>query len=118
MNPRVLTCCLFISLGSLTAMPLAGAQHDGDHHLEATHADNWQLRRLMSPTADELAREARGEVMLYDGLTDKQVDAAMSANFDRIGSMMFLGTIVTDESGEGVPASDGSMTYALEDGGC
>jgi hypothetical protein len=117
MNPRVLTYSILISLGSLTAMPLAGAQQD-DHQLETTQADNWQLRRLMNPTADERAREARGEVMLYEGLTDKQVDAAMSANFDRIGNMMFLGTIVTDESGEAVPASDGSMTYALEDGGC
>ena len=99
-------------------MPMASAQQDDGHHFEATHADNWQLRRLMNPTADELAREARGEVVMYDGLTDKQVDTAMSANFGRIRSMMFMGTIITDDWGEPIPSSDGSMAFAMEDDGC
>lgn len=79
-------------------------------------AATWQLRRLMEPTEAELLRESRGEVVIYDSLTDKEVEAAMSAHPDRIRNMMFLGTIVTDERGEAV--FDALGNFAREDDGC
>jgi len=82
----------------------------------STSPDNWQMRRLMEPTEAELAREAAGEVVIYDRLADKQVDAAMSAHPDRIRNMMFLGTIITDERGEA--KIDSSGMFAMEDDGC
>lgn len=81
-----------------------------------TSAGNWQMRRLMEPTPSELAREAAGEVVIYDSLTDKEVEAAMSAHPERIRNMMFLGTIVTDEEGEAVFDPVGG--FAREDDGC
>ncbi len=81
-----------------------------------TSPGNWQLRRLMEPTESELVREAQGEVVIYDRLTDKQVDAAMSAHPERIRSMMFLGTIITDEQGEA--KVDETGMFAMEDDGC
>jgi hypothetical protein len=82
-----------------------------------THASKWQLRRLMEPTSAELARELAGEVVIYDSLTDKEVEAAMSAHPERIRNMMFLGTIVTDDEGEAFfdPLGPG---FIREDEGC
>jgi len=104
-------------------LPVAGlssthAQADpGPTATASTSPDNWQLRRLMEPTEAELAREAQGEVIIYDALTDKQVDAAMSAHPERIRNMMFLGTIVTDDEGEALfdPLGRG---FIQEDDGC
>jgi len=103
-------------------LPVAGfssthAQADpGPTATASTSPGNWQLRRLMEPTASELVREAQGEVVIYDRLTDKQVDAAMSAHPGRIRNMMFLGTIITDELGEA--KVDESGMFAMEDDGC
>jgi hypothetical protein len=77
---------------------------------------DWQLRRLMEPTHEELIREKEGEVVIYDQLTDKQVDDAMSAYPERIRNMMFIGTIVTDEQGD-AHVDDYGM-FQMEDGGC
>lgn len=101
-------------------LPIAGlsASH-ADAGTPATASmspDNWQLRRLMEPTPAELAREAAGEVVIYDSLTDQEVEAAMSAHPERIRNMMFLGTIVTDEEGEAVFDPVGG--FAREDDGC
>ncbi|TVP77742.1 hypothetical protein [Thioalkalivibrio sp.] len=80
------------------------------------YADNWQLRRLMQPTESELLREALGEVVIYDGLTDKQVESAMSLHPHRIRSMMFVGTVITDD--DGAPQMDDSGRFVLQDEGC
>jgi hypothetical protein len=82
-----------------------------------THPGNWQLRRLMEPNAAELAREVAGEVVIYDSLTDTEVEAAMSAHPERIRNMMFLGTIVTDDEGEALFDPLGSG-FVREDDGC
>lgn len=69
--------------------------------IQAINADSaigdWQERRLMQPSADELKWEQAGNIMIYDGLTDRLVSKAMDKHFHRIGSMMFTGTIITDE---------------------
>ena len=76
----------------------------------------WQLRRLHLPTAQELAKEQGGNVYVYDGLTDRQVDEALTTHFDRIQNMMFVGTVKTDSSGQ--PVHDERGNVATESGGC
>ena len=80
-------------------------------------SSNWQIRRLMEPTPAELAREKAGEVVIYDSLTDQEVEAAMTAHPERILNMMFLGTIVTDDAGEAFFDPLGSG-FIREDDGC
>jgi hypothetical protein len=67
-------------------------------------ADDWQNRRLMQPSSEEISWERAGNIMIYDGLTDRQVAGAMDGQFQRIESMMFTRIIVTDH--RGTPAED------------
>ena len=59
----------------------------------------WQLDRLHTPTAGQLAHEHAGRVSIYDGLTDREVEQVMETQFDRLANMMFVRTIVTDVDG-------------------
>ncbi len=79
--------------------------------------ERWQLRRLHHPTQAELARESQGSVFIYENFTDRSVDHAMDTHFERIQSMMFVGTIVTGEGGEELvdPATGQAVT---EEDGC
>ena len=49
-----------------------------------TSLEQWQLRRLNEPSERERAHEREGHVYIYDGLTDREVDQALSAHFKRI----------------------------------
>jgi hypothetical protein len=80
-------------------------------------AQRWQMQRLFNPTAADLEAEARGKVMIYDGMTDRVVSRAMRQEFDRIEAMMFTRTIVTDEDGEPRVNTD-SGDVIREDNGC
>ena len=83
---------------SLTLMlPLFQAQ--------SAAAEGFQERRLLAPTATEERLERQGRVHIYDGLREETVDRAMDTQFDRVQSMMFVGTKYTTETGE-VYASD------------
>jgi hypothetical protein len=89
--------------------------------IQAVNADSttrdWQERRLMQPSADELKWEQAGNIMIYDGLTDRQVSEAMDKHFNRIESMMFTGTIITDERGN--PLQDPATGELIaENDGC
>ena len=78
---------------------------------------SWQLKRLFSPTSRDLAREAAGHVFIFDGLRDTDVKQAMQSEFERIGSMMFVRTVVTDD--EGKPVRDGKTGQTVtEDDDC
>lgn len=58
-----------------------------------------------------------GNIMIYNGLTDLQVAAAMDRHFNRIESMMFTSVVVTD--GTGAPAQDPETGgWILENDGC
>ena len=71
----------------------------------------------MQPSPSELQREQQGHIMIYHGLTDKVVGAAMTRHFDRIGAMMFTGVVATDETGE--PKRDPETGEVLvDDDGC
>lgn len=60
----------------------------------------WQMQRLLHPGEAQLKQESRGRVFIYEGLKDKEVNRVMREQFERIDSMMFVGTIVTDKSGK------------------
>jgi len=51
---------------------------------------DYQIQRLLTPSATELAVEDRGSVYIYDSLEIKQVNAALDQHFDRIENMMFI----------------------------
>lgn len=60
----------------------------------------WQWRRLTQPTTSQLEQEKNGQVYVYDGLLDRDVEYALDRHFDRIQSMMFMGTVKTDAGGQ------------------
>jgi hypothetical protein len=63
-------------------------------------AERWQTDALLNPSPDRLERERSGGVTIYDGLTDKEVDSALDAQFHRVQSMMFVNVVITDDGGE------------------
>ena len=109
-----LQCLLLMAL--LGVVPASAVPAEAPGAAGTVYADNWQLRRLMQPTEGELLREARGEVVIYDGLTDKQIESALSLHPQRIRSMMFVGTIITDE--DGAPQMDDYGMFIQLDDGC
>jgi hypothetical protein len=91
--------CLFGCL--VAASLLAGAATaDATSVPPQTSLEQWQLRRLNEPSARELAHERKGNIYIYDGLTDREVDAALIKHFGRIEYMMFVGTRKTGPAGE------------------
>jgi hypothetical protein len=76
----------------------------------------WQVKRLLNPNERQVALEQSGKVFIYYGLTDRTVDRAMSANFDRIEHMMFARTIKTDSQGEPLRNRRTGKLIAEEDG--
>jgi hypothetical protein len=83
---------------------------------ELSDLQKWQLRRLFQPTERELAHEREGNVYIYDGVTDRAVDDAMTQHFGRIEYMMFLGTLRTAPDGKLRRGADGKVT--AESPGC
>jgi hypothetical protein len=83
--------------------------------------DGFQYNALFNPTPAQLKAEARGRVMIYDGLDNALVERALDAQFDRIEHMMFIRTrqsssddtddgeshVEDDEDGEGYIEDDG-----------
>jgi len=55
-------------------------------------ADDWQMRRLHQPTPEEIGKEQTGQIFIYDGLQESQVDTALENDFHRIENMMFIRT--------------------------
>ncbi len=92
-----------------TLVVAGGAGAQADNH-------GWQLKKLFSPTSQDLAREARGQIFIYDGLRDTDVERALQNEFERIGSMMFVRTVITDRSG--APLRDETGGYVTEDDDC
>lgn len=62
--------------------------------------DDWQVKRLFQPTIKQIESEQKGQVFIYDGMTDKLIEQAMEKQFERVQSMMFVRTVVTSDKGE------------------
>ena len=62
--------------------------------------EKWQLERLQNPGTTQLTQEMRGRVFIYDGLKDKDVNRILDEQFERLHSMMFIRTVVTDPQGK------------------
>jgi hypothetical protein len=79
--------------------------------------DSWQMATLFSPSPTQLEREAKGHLVIYHGMRDIDVERAMDEQFERIETMMFTATIVTDQTGE--PLRDRETgAFITEDDGC
>ena len=83
----------------------------------ANRALAWQHRLLFDPDSHQLLRENEGLVFIYDGITDKTIDRVMEEQFDRLSSMMFIRTVITDDHGDPVLEDKGGAA-PLEDDGC
>lgn len=102
---------MLATVATFGALPASAAEDAAQSSLE-----QWLLRRLNDPTPRELAHERKGNVYIYDGLTDREVDRALSTHFDRIEYMMFLGTRRTDPTGEELSNAAGAIE--TESPGC
>jgi len=60
----------------------------------------WQIERLLHPTEKQVAWERKGNVFIYWGLKESDIDLAWRTQPDRIEAMMFVNTIRTDANGE------------------
>lgn len=96
---------------SLVIAPVPAALSDD------TLLESWQLNRLFNPDSAELHQEQRDTVFIYAGLTDRDVSRALDENFDRIESMMFIRTVVTNEQGDPKIDPDTGKTVT-EDNDC
>ena len=96
----------------MCAVPVGAAEASAQTSLE-----QWQLRRLNEPDERERTHEREGHVYIYDGLTDREVDQALSTQFDRIEYMMFTGTRKTG-SADAVNANANGGSVETESPGC
>jgi hypothetical protein len=76
--------------------------------ITAGAGDDFQHKVLFNPNNSQLKAEARGGIMIYDGMENADVERAFDEQLDRIENMMFVRTRHTDPGGE----------VSIEDDGC
>ena len=69
-------------------------------------AGDYQQNMLFTPSEHILVAEARGRVMIYDGLNNNTVEQAMDQQFNRIDSMMFVRTQYEQADGDFIADDD------------
>ncbi|MCG6869434.1 MAG: hypothetical protein LJE91_12120 [Gammaproteobacteria bacterium] len=106
---------VFLVVLMLALSHLALAQ--GSTEIGADSVGEWQLSRLFHPTESQRRAEERGQIFIYEGLKDTDVVRAMDEEFDRVESMMFAGTVVTDPQGKEL-RDPKSGEVVSEDDGC
>ena len=87
-------------LQAVSAMVFAATMYVFPETGAADALYQWQYDRLMEPNEAQIAREASGQVSIYDGMREQDVDAALDTQFGRMDSMMFVRTAYLDEQGE------------------
>jgi len=87
---------------------------------DSASVKQWQMARLLNPTQADRKAEEKGRVMIFDGLTDREVARALDEQFDRLEHMMFTRTVVSDDSGQPRkdPNSGELVTESVYDDGC
>ncbi len=75
--------------------------------LGTTAQADFQQNVLFAPSESILNAEAKGRVMIYDGLQEETVYLAMTQQFDRIENMMFVATVIEQDDGELAVEEDG-----------
>ncbi|WP_455208924.1 hypothetical protein [Kaarinaea lacus] len=76
----------------------------------------FQYEQLMEPSEEQLLLETEGYVFIYDGLKDSDIQLVLDKHYDRIGSMMFINVVWTDEAGN--PILDPVSGKMLVDDDC
>lgn len=99
-----------VALALLLTVQLPVASAESDRLYE------WYLQRLFEPTGQQLAVESQGRVQIYAGMKDRDVARALEEQFDRLDTMMFTGTIVTDPQGQPVRDQETGGVLVENDG--
>ena len=77
---------------------------------------DWLVKQLFQPGTYRHKQEKQGRVFIYAGLKSSDVARALDKHFDRIQSMMFTGTVVTDKKGTPVRDPETGGLVVEEDG--
>lgn len=75
--------------------------------LAAGAGDSYQRMALLNPSQSQLNAEARGRVMIYDGLDNEVVEQALDTQFERIEHMMFTRIPQLQDDGSVIVEDDG-----------
>ncbi|HEY5602368.1 MAG TPA: hypothetical protein VIM41_04595 [Gammaproteobacteria bacterium] len=76
----------------------------------------FQYAQLMDPSNEQLQLEKEGNVFIYAGLKESDIQSAIDKHYDRMGSMMFVNVVWTDEAGN--PLTDPDTGEAVVDSDC
>lgn len=109
---------LIFSVGAMPVSMLSFANPGHGMDLDPDKSlHDWQVQRLMAPSPRDLEKERKGSVYIYNGLTEREVDAALETQFPRIQNMMFVGTVKTDARGNPLQDAE-SGKYVQESPSC
>ena len=112
-NKRLLVSLLLVT--GLFTLPVGGVRADDDAQI--TSLDSWSKKQMFEPGKSLLRAEAKGRITIVAGATDVQVGEFMDKHFSRIDNMMFVSTIVTNDSGE-IAYDENSGEPQVEDDDC
>lgn len=76
----------------------------------------FQLDQLMDPSEEQIQLEKEGYVFIYDGLKESDIQLALDKYQNRMGSMMFINVVWTNEAGE--PLVDPYTGQPIVDNDC
>ena len=108
MNKQLFTIVLLLFVA--VSMPVSAGS------IETAMMD-WQIKQLFQPGKYRDSLEKQGRVFIYAGLKSSDVMRVLDEHFDRIQSMMFTGTVVTDDAG--TPLRDPKTgNVVVEEDGC
>ena len=108
--------CKALAVSGLFMFASIGFQAQAWAAKKPFNADPWQMKRLFSPSKNDLVSEEKGHIIIYSGLLDTEVDHALDLYFNRIESMMFIKTIRTDANGKPEIDSETGEVVVADDG--